>query len=115
MSGSHPLVGEWQLRAEKLMAWGAVELARLWVIAASELAEHEREHWLEALTLTQAANESGYTPDHLGRLLSEGRLENAGERNSPRIRRGELPKKPPKRSTEPDLVGRARRRRDDDQ
>ncbi|HSU92218.1 MAG TPA: hypothetical protein VLI43_00825, partial [Gemmatimonadaceae bacterium] len=43
------------------------------------------------LSLRRAAAESGYTADHLGRLLREGKLANAGRVNSPRIRRGDLP------------------------
>ncbi len=47
----------------------------------------------EPLTLQRAAVESGYSPDHLGRLLREGKLANAGRPNAPRIRRGDLPAK----------------------
>ena len=47
----------------------------------------------EPLSLQRAAMESGYSVDHLGRLLREGRLRNAGRPNAPRIRRGDLPAK----------------------
>jgi hypothetical protein len=45
----------------------------------------------ELLSLQRAAAESGYSADHLGRLLRDGKLANAGRVNSPRIRRGDLP------------------------
>ena len=45
----------------------------------------------ELLPLHRAAAESGYSADHLGRLLRDGKLANAGRVNAPRIRRGDLP------------------------
>jgi hypothetical protein len=47
----------------------------------------------EALSLRQAAAESGYSVDHLGRLIREGKLPNVGRTNAPKIRRGDLPRK----------------------
>lgn len=47
----------------------------------------------ELLSLGQAAAESGYSADHLGRLIREGKLVNAGRANAPRIRRRDLPRK----------------------
>jgi len=49
---------------------------------------------LEALSLPQAASESGYSADHLAREVRVGRIPNAGRRGAPRIRRGDLPRKP---------------------
>ena len=45
----------------------------------------------QLLSLHRAAAESGYSADHLGRLIREGKISNAGRLNSPRIRRGDLP------------------------
>jgi hypothetical protein len=47
----------------------------------------------ELLNLQEAARESGYSADHLGRQLRDGRISNAGRPNAPRIRRGDLPRK----------------------
>lgn len=47
----------------------------------------------EALTLRQAAEESGYSEGHLQRLVAEGKIRNRGRKNRPRVRRGDLPKK----------------------
>ena len=46
------------------------------------------------LNLQQASKESGYTPDHLGRLVKAGEIPNAGRANAPRILRKNLPRKP---------------------
>lgn len=48
----------------------------------------------ELLNLAQAARESGYTADHIGRLVKEGKLYNYGRNHAPRVRRGDLPRKP---------------------
>ena len=46
------------------------------------------------LNLTQAAAESGYSPDHLGALVRTGMIPNAGRPHAPKIRRQDLPLKP---------------------
>ncbi len=48
----------------------------------------------DELTLTAAANLSGYTTDHLSRMIREGTIHNAGRKGSPRIRRSDLPIRP---------------------
>ncbi len=45
------------------------------------------------LTLHEAAQESGYSGDHLGRLVRAGRIPNAGRPYAPRIRRRDLPRR----------------------
>lgn len=47
----------------------------------------------ELLDLQAASRESGYSADHLGRLVRDGVIRNAGRRNAPKIRRGDLPRK----------------------
>jgi hypothetical protein len=77
---------------------------------ADELEAFEIEQSLECLTLTEAARESGYSSAHLARLLDEGRIANAGKKHTPRIRRGDLPKKPPSAPVNgPDLPAPPRR------
>jgi hypothetical protein len=66
-------------------------------------------HANEALNLQEAAEESGFSSDHLGRLVRDGKIPNAGRPNAPRIRRADLPRKPasglrPARSS-PKLLG----------
>lgn len=48
----------------------------------------------ELLSLTEAAEASGYSADHLRRLSKSGQLQNYGDPYRPRFRRGELPCKP---------------------
>ncbi len=47
----------------------------------------------QLLTLKEAADRSGYSTDHLGRLIRDGTIPNAGKPGAPRIRRGDLPQK----------------------
>lgn len=49
----------------------------------------------EAISLAAAAQESGYSSSHVARLIREGRIENVGRPHAPRVRRGDLPRKPP--------------------
>lgn len=53
-----------------------------------------RESGDECVSLKQAAVLSGYSVDHLGRMITQGRLENVGRNGKPRVRRGDLPRKP---------------------
>jgi hypothetical protein len=48
----------------------------------------------EALSLAEAARISGYSREHLARLIRAGSIVNAGEKNRPRIRRKDVPHKP---------------------
>ncbi len=60
------------------------------------------------LTLQEASARSGYSPEHLGRLLRDGTIPNSGRRYAPRILRRHLPCKPGALRTEastPQLVG----------
>lgn len=45
------------------------------------------------LSLRAASAESGYSADHLGRLVRAGKIANAGRPNAPKIRRTDLPRK----------------------
>lgn len=49
----------------------------------------------DLLTLRGAAHMSGYSADHLGRLLRQGLIPNAGRPHAPRIRRADLPRRAP--------------------
>jgi hypothetical protein len=48
----------------------------------------------QPLTLTEASRESGYSLDHLGLLIRQGTIPNAGRPHAPRICRRDLPRKP---------------------
>ena len=47
----------------------------------------------EVVTLVRAAEISGFSADHLGRQIREGKLANAGRKNAPRLRLSDLPLK----------------------
>jgi hypothetical protein len=49
----------------------------------------------ELLNLQHASRESGYSANHLGRLVRVGTIPNAGRPNAPKIRRRDLPRKAP--------------------
>jgi hypothetical protein len=62
------------------------ELPDLWRKKAKELRPYTH--------LTEAARESGYSVEYLGRLVRHGMIPNPGKKGSPRIRRCDLPRKP---------------------
>ncbi len=45
------------------------------------------------LTLTAAASASGFSPDHLSRLVQRGEVPNYGRKHAPRVRLSECPQK----------------------
>ena len=47
----------------------------------------------DAISIPEATRISGYSADHLRRLIREGTLENLGRKHAPRLRRSDLPKK----------------------
>jgi len=86
---------EWKSRAMKLRRWaGASDAARAWEAAAEELEAALTGEEDDLLDLPSASFVSGYSADHLGRLVRQGRIPNAGRRNAPRIRTSDLPRKP---------------------
>jgi len=103
------LPSEWRSRAVRLREWGASEqVARAWEKAAAEVEQVLRRWDRATLTLTEAAQESGYSADHLGQLVRDGEIPNAGRPGAPRIRRADLPVKSspspePHPSTTPDV------------
>ena len=102
------LTQRWRGKADSIRAYSP-DLARFLDAVAEEVEQFDREHAAEHLTLSEAATESGYSSDHLNRLVVDGRIENAGKKGAPRIMRGDLPRKPLKRpqlsTVEPDLAG----------
>ncbi len=69
--------------------------AAIWERAAEMVEQSLRRSGLELLTLQQAAAESGYSRDHLRRLIDEGTIPDAsGADGSRAILRKDLPKKP---------------------
>ena len=91
----------WRQRADTLRTYGDPNSARLWEIAAQELEQAWGVFGDETLSLAEAARVSGYSPDHLGHLVKDGKIPNAGRSGAPRIRRSDLPQKNPARPGRP--------------
>ena len=87
------LVQEWYAQAELFTEHECQDVAATYRIAGDELERNLREWEDELLNLQQASEESGYSADHIGRLLRRGTLPNAGRLHAPRIRRADLPQK----------------------
>lgn len=85
------LATRWRGEAEILRRRGAAIQADLLEGCAEELLAAASEWDARVLSLDEAAAESGYSLEHLGRLLRQGRLPNAGRKHAPRIRRQDLP------------------------
>lgn len=89
------LLNRWMHEAETLSSLDArVDPARLIRKLVAELESLFREEESESLTLAEAAECSGYSQDHIGRLIRQGSVQNVGRRHAPRVRRGDLPRKP---------------------
>jgi hypothetical protein len=85
------LAQRWRKDAELLDRYGDDAMARACRTHADDLDAAMRSVADDALDLTAAARESGYSPDRLRHLVAEGTIPNAGKKGSPRIRRGDLP------------------------
>lgn len=83
----------WRARAERLREY-APAAATAFQEAAAELEQGLQAEANEVLTLRQASEYCGYSRDHLRRLVREGRLTNMGRKHAPRVRRGDLPRRP---------------------
>lgn len=87
------LAHRWTAEAELLRGYGAQEAAAAAERHARELEEAIQAAQDEALTLSEAATESGYSKRRLRELVAEETIPNAGKKGAPRIRRGDLPRK----------------------
>jgi hypothetical protein len=86
------LVATWRARACDLEPY-APAAARAFLAAADELETALAASNEARVSLNDAARLSGYSPDHLGRLIREGKMRNYGTRHRPRVRVGDLPRK----------------------
>ena len=89
------LIVRWRAEAALWRRRGQEPLAVLAESFATDLEEALRAAGGEALDLEAAGQESGYSVQHLARLVRKGRIVNAGTEHRPRILRRDLPRKPP--------------------
>lgn len=82
----------WRAHRDELARLGAlVDGAKLCDQVLADAAALFRAEEQDTLTLTEAALESGYSAGHLGRLVRNKTIPNAGRPNAPKIRRADLP------------------------
>ena len=98
----------WRTQAKALRRYGGDTPAVALESCAAELEATLRERDETTLSLTEAARESGYSADHLGRLVRDGKIPNTGRPGAPRIARSHLPRKTQAPAT-PLLVEKHRR------
>jgi len=84
----------WREKAELFREHGHEATARTYEVCSEELEAALRRGEDDLLDLQEAARESGYSSDHLGRLVRAGKIPKGGRRNAPKIRRGDLPRRP---------------------
>lgn len=87
------LAGKWEAVAATLRHYGDQRGELLLKSLKEELLTTAREDMDVLLSLREAAIESGYHEDSLGRMVKENRIPNRGRTNAPKVRRGDLPKK----------------------
>jgi hypothetical protein len=84
---------QWRQKAAEFKNHALESLAATYELVAAQL-EHALAHHRDLpLSLRQAAREGGYSETHLGRLVAEGAIPNAGRKHAPRIRRRDVPLK----------------------
>lgn len=89
------ILDRWRARRDELERLGAsVNGAMLCEEAIRDLEAVLAGSGSEALTLAEAAVRSGYSRDHLARLVRQGDLANVGRKHAPRVLARELPRKP---------------------
>src|SRR5215207_8009998 len=93
----------WRALAVQQRSLGAEAQARTLEFCADQLTATVLHMADELLSLHSAAQESGYSVDHLGRLLREGKIPNSGRKSKPLIRRKDLPRKAEKTPAKPCL------------
>jgi hypothetical protein len=87
------LLSRWRSDADVLEEHGAIDRASGLRKAAKDVESALEETELESLTIEQAVEEGGYTYSAIEKGLRNGELPNVGKRGSPRIRRGDIPRK----------------------
>jgi hypothetical protein len=85
----------WLTRREEFARLAAhVDGARIVDEFVADLQALESEESNQLLSLRRASELSGYSSEHLARLVRAGTVPNAGRRNKPLIRLRDLPRKP---------------------
>jgi hypothetical protein len=88
------LAQHWRTKAKELLRMGFDGPGpRLLELCSDELDSSLRQEEDRTVTLKEAAELSGYTADHIGRLVRQGVIPNAGRKGKPLICLSDLPKR----------------------
>ena len=87
------LPADWRRRAKALRRYGGETPATAIERCADDLEATLVERDETTFSLVEASRESGYSADHLGRLVRDGKIPNAGRPGAPRIALKDLPRK----------------------
>lgn len=94
MTNVAALLDAWRNEVSELTdRYAQPALASITTNHIKELEKALRNDFDQPLTLREAAKVSGFTEDHIGRLVRQGKIANLGRTNAPRVRRGDLPTK----------------------
>ncbi len=102
------LPAKWRRQAKSLRRYGGDTPAAALERCAADLEAALVERDETTFSLVEAARESGYSADHLGRLVRDGKIPNAGRPGAPRIAHKDLPRKA-SAPAEPRLAEKPRR------
>ncbi|WP_419163956.1 hypothetical protein [Candidatus Palauibacter sp.] len=103
------LPADWRRQAKSLRRYGGETPAAALERCAADLEATLVERDETTFSLVEASRESGYSADHLGRLVRDGKIPNAGRPGAPRIALRDLPRKA-SAPADPRLAGEPRRR-----
>ena len=76
-----------------LRKWGADAQAHVLEKIIQDLTVQDADGTEVSADSALSLGESGYSEDHLGRLVRAGTLRNYGRKGAPRVRRGDLPRR----------------------
>ncbi len=102
------LPADWRRQAKSLRRYGGETPAAAIERCADDLEATLVERDETTFSLVEASRESGYSADHLGRLVRDGKIPNAGRPGAPRVALKDLPRKA-HAPTEPRLAEKPRR------
>lgn len=89
------LADAWRAKAAELERY-APAAAEAFRVCAMELEAQARSEAEQLLTLREAELRSGYSAEHIRHLVRDKKLCNYGRKGAPRVRAGDLPRKPPR-------------------
>ncbi len=87
------LLEQWRAETALFRRRGLHQAADVAESYAADLEAAVHAYERTTLTLTEAATESGYSASHLGRMVRDGTIPNAGRANAPRIAMKDLPRR----------------------